>query len=249
MTCGSEHTVALTLEDKVYSWGQGEGGLLGHGNTVSQWSPRKIEALDLYAVSSVICGGLHTLAITRQGHVYTWGRAEGGQLGVPIDQMIHDPSTNELYLTTPKRIRGALDGQFVTQVACGDAHSLALTNLNQVYGWGYTNSGQLGLGVNQDNFEPGVSRYNLQVLEPVLIERLRAAKIVKIYAGSTFSLFMNEHQEVALPSITRSNPFTSCLDAVLMILVNLVLKKLSQKLYIQVKRRYSPYMYLLTVFR
>ena len=52
----------------------------------------------------------------------------------------------EVYLTTPKRIKSALEGLVVKQVACGDAHSLALTQGGQVYGWGYTHSGQLGMG-------------------------------------------------------------------------------------------------------
>lgn len=183
----------------MYSWGQGEGGLLGHGNTNSCFSPQKVQGLDSFSISSVVCGGLHTLAITRQGHVYSWGRGEGGQLGIPSDQLTYDPHTNDLYLTVPKRVRGSLDGLFVTQVACGDAHSLALTSLGQVFGWGYTNSGQLGLGVSQDNWEPGVSKYNLQVPEPVLIEKIRSIKITEIFAGSTFSLFMNEKREVNFP--------------------------------------------------
>lgn len=186
----------MTAQGQVYSWGQGEGGLLGHGNSISQPTPKKIDALDGLSITSIVCGGLHTLAVTKQGHVYSWGRAEGGQLGLPTDQMFYDSRTNDLYLTTPKRIRGPLDGLFVIQVACGDAHSLALTNLGLVYGWGYTNYGQLGLGVSQDNYEPGVSKYNLQVPDPTLIEKLRSVKIAEIFAGSTFSLFMTDKKEV-----------------------------------------------------
>jgi len=33
ISCGNEHSVALTEKGIVYSWGQGEGGLLGHGDT------------------------------------------------------------------------------------------------------------------------------------------------------------------------------------------------------------------------
>lgn len=188
--------MALTVEGSLYSWGQGEGGLLGQGNTISYFSPKKIDTLDSVQVTAVMCGGLHTLAVTRQGHMYAWGRGEGGQLGIPTDQLIYDTVNRELYLTTPKRVQGVLDMLFVSQVACGDAHSLALTSQGLVYGWGYTNSGQLGLGVSQDNYEPGVSKYDLQLMEPVLIERLKQIKIVEIFAGSTFSLFMSDKKEV-----------------------------------------------------
>lgn len=45
VACGTEHTVAMTEAGLVYSWGQGEGGLLGHGNTASVKKPKVIESL------------------------------------------------------------------------------------------------------------------------------------------------------------------------------------------------------------
>jgi len=35
VSCGSEHTAALTTQGLVYTWGEGEGGLLGHGDQES----------------------------------------------------------------------------------------------------------------------------------------------------------------------------------------------------------------------
>ena len=32
VSCGSEHTIALSENGNIFSWGTGEGGLLGHGN-------------------------------------------------------------------------------------------------------------------------------------------------------------------------------------------------------------------------
>ena len=127
--------------------------------------------------------------------LYCLGRAEGGQLGLPFEELIHPVGNNELFLTTPKRIRGNLENLIVSQVACGDAHSLALTEKGQVYGWGYTNNGQLGLGITGDHFDPS-SFQTLQVKEPVLIEKLSNMKIKEIFAGSTFSLFLNEKKEL-----------------------------------------------------
>mmetsp|Transcript_24849 Transcript_24849/g.22031 ORF Transcript_24849/g.22031 Transcript_24849/m.22031 type:complete len:102 (+) Transcript_24849:2548-2853(+) len=99
-------------------------------------------------IVSVVCGGLHTLALTKSGHCYSWGRGEGGQLGIHFDKLTHDQKKNELYLLIPMKVGGAIENVKIIQVACGDAHSLALSQNGQVYGWGYTNSGQLGLGVS-----------------------------------------------------------------------------------------------------
>jgi alpha-tubulin suppressor-like RCC1 family protein len=74
ISCGSEHTVALTTYNDLYSWGEGEGGLLGHGELKTEKSPRIIESMKKMDINSVVCGGLHTMVLTRQGHVYSWGK-------------------------------------------------------------------------------------------------------------------------------------------------------------------------------
>ena len=65
--------MAITKPAFVYTWGDGKEGLLGHGDTRSQDVPRRIESLREVEVTSVVCGGLHTLALTKQGHIYAWG--------------------------------------------------------------------------------------------------------------------------------------------------------------------------------
>ena len=195
VSCGTEHTVALDMSGKLYSWGQGEGGLLGHGDLNSVGTPKLIEELRKIEIESVECGGLHTVALSKTGACYAWGRGEGGQLGIPVEQLTHDKETNDLYLAFPKKIRGAIDGVQIVQVACGDAHSLALSKSGSVYGWGYTNSGQLGLGVTGETYDPK-GPYGLQVREPALIEKLNHTKVTEIFAGSTFSLFLNDKKEL-----------------------------------------------------
>lgn len=192
ISCGSLHTVALSNYNDLYSWGDGEGGLLGHGELKVEKSPKIIESMKKIEISSVVCGGLHTLCLTRQGHVYAWGRAEGCQLGIPYEQLTHDQEKGELYLATPKRVRGAIDGVNIVQIACGDAHSLALSQFGQVFTWGFSSSGQLGLGISGETSDP--SQRNIK--EPVLIDKLASVKITEIYAGYTFSLFLNDKKEL-----------------------------------------------------
>lgn len=42
ISCGYEHSVALTRAGEVYSWGHGEGGLLGHGELDDEAVPKMI---------------------------------------------------------------------------------------------------------------------------------------------------------------------------------------------------------------
>ena len=76
------------------------------------------------------CGAQHTVAVTRGGGLVGWGAAEFGQLGTgdmnntPVDQ------------PHPRPVKGGLPGVRFVQVACGEAHSLALTSSGHVFSFG-----------------------------------------------------------------------------------------------------------------
>jgi E3 ubiquitin-protein ligase HERC2 len=78
---GGKHAMALTLDGKVFSWGEGEDGKLGHGNRLNLDKPRMIEALRSKKIRDIACGSSHSAAITSSGELYTWGLGEYGRLG------------------------------------------------------------------------------------------------------------------------------------------------------------------------
>jgi len=45
VACGYNHTVALSKEGEVFTWGSGKEGALGHGNHEQQNYPKKVESL------------------------------------------------------------------------------------------------------------------------------------------------------------------------------------------------------------
>lgn len=54
----------------------------------------------------------------------------------------------------PPSVIGGLRGCTVVQVACGTAHTLALTTDGRVYAWGYNGQGAVGTGDDQDRLVP-----------------------------------------------------------------------------------------------
>ena len=82
ISAGSVHSLALTADGAVWSWGNGGCGELGHGDAQNQWQPKKIEAFAGQRVVAVSAGDYaHSLAITADGAVWSWGQGGSGCLG------------------------------------------------------------------------------------------------------------------------------------------------------------------------
>lgn len=77
--------MALTSRGKVYSWGNGQGGRLGHGNQTGKSTPVIIEELRDEEVIMIESGDAHSGCITGKGKVYVWGVGLNGRLGICFD--------------------------------------------------------------------------------------------------------------------------------------------------------------------
>ena len=191
---GYEHSVALTDSGELYSWGHGEGGLLGHGELDDQAVPKMVLEFRKKGlkVSKVCWGGLHTLAIAGDGELFTWGRGEGGQLGLS-KKSLESLERLDWGISVPISI---IKDKTIIDIAAGVAHSIALSEDGEVYGWGNSNYGQLGLGFSGESFEPGTGNAESSIYEPTLIKHLRGTEIARVYAGSTFTMFLSKEEEL-----------------------------------------------------
>ncbi|PIA47632.1 hypothetical protein AQUCO_01400330v1 [Aquilegia coerulea] len=144
LTCGADHTTAYSDSSlQVYSWGWGDFGRLGHGNSSDVFTPQPVKALQGIRIRQIACGDSHCLAVTMDGEVQSWGRNQNGQLGL---------GTTEDSLL-PQKIQ-AFQGISVKMIAAGAEHTAAITEDGKLYGWGWGRYGNLGLGDRTDRLLP-----------------------------------------------------------------------------------------------
>ncbi|KAL0371064.1 UNVERIFIED_CONTAM: PH, RCC1 and FYVE domains-containing protein 1 [Sesamum angustifolium] len=184
--CGVWHTAAVVevmvgsssssncSSGKLFTWGDGDKGRLGHGDKESKLVPTCVAALVEPNFCQVSCGHSLTVALTTSGHVYTMGSPVYGQLGNP-------QADGKL----PSRVEGKLGKSFVEEIACGAYHVAVLTSRTEVYTWGKGANGRLGHGDTDDrNF-------------PTLVEALKDKQVKSIACGTNFTAAICLHKWVS----------------------------------------------------
>ncbi|XP_073445780.1 inhibitor of Bruton tyrosine kinase isoform X2 [Dendrobates tinctorius] len=128
------HSVFLSQKGQVYTCGHGQGGRLGHGDELTCLVPRLVEGLTTHSCSQVAAAKDHTVVLTEDGYVYTFGLNTFHQLG------ILPPLSN---YNVPRQVQAkTLKGKSVMGVAAGRFHTVLWTK-DAVYTMGL-NGGQLG---------------------------------------------------------------------------------------------------------
>ena len=75
------HSAVISEEGQLFTFGQGNWGVLGHGNedSVHFTKPKQVMGLSKQKVVDVAMGEYHTVALTEDGNIWTWGY--GGKKG------------------------------------------------------------------------------------------------------------------------------------------------------------------------
>jgi alpha-tubulin suppressor-like RCC1 family protein len=178
IAAGAYHSMALTSDGTVWVWGENDYGQLGDGTangpqtcTIGSSSvpcsmtPVQVmttAGMPLGNVMAIAGGFYHSMALTSDGNVWTWGDNEFGQLGdgtAAGPQTCLKANTSDSYACsmTPVQVSGLSS---IAAIAGGFYQSMALTSGRIVWAWGYNVSGQLGTGVNS----PLYSSTPLQVI-------------------------------------------------------------------------------------
>ncbi len=140
----------------VFAMGYGGQGQTGQGTTTStNYGPMLVKGFEDVRIKKVArssYGGAsstsHCAALDEEGHVWTWGYNNVGQLGTG------DNSNRYVPWRIPKEW---FNNQRIVDIAitgAGTGSSYARTESGEIWAWGSNNTGQLGLGDTTDRWRP-----------------------------------------------------------------------------------------------
>ena len=164
--CGYEHTITLSDDGIVHSFGRNQEGALGLGHKQDVLLPTPIP--NLPKINLVSCGFNFTVFVDCEGFIWSFGFNNYGQLG----------TGNKTDFFNPQKI---LEIPPVLSVACGSFHTLIITNDDNLWSCGRNHCGELCHGDTEERLTP---------------QKTSFTNTSKVSAGSYHSLFENKKGEI-----------------------------------------------------
>lgn len=167
---GGHHSLALAADGDMFSWGRNPHGELGLSAPLTM--DRTQEAVNLSQMASeeivqMSAGAYHNAAVTKFGKVFCWGCNTSNELG--CDNVKGAPATDAFYsapnkvealwghpahsnLPPPYRFGRGLDEgrRYITNIACGASHTVAIDSLGRLLSWGCADGSRLGWDWHKD---------------------------------------------------------------------------------------------------
>ena len=99
---GNSYSIARTSKRRVFVWGNNEYGQLGDGTTIDKYEPTEITSnFDLNENETIIqvsLGEYHSIVMTSNGRILTWGSNTFGQLGIGTTTWKTTPSIVQIFV-------------------------------------------------------------------------------------------------------------------------------------------------------
>jgi len=162
VAAGTDHSLVLTQEGKVYAAGNNSNGNLGLGHNYSSEKFLSVNGLSGLKFM-MISAGRHSAALTEDNRLFVWGSA----------------FICERALVLPQELRSNKQIKFIS---VGEKSSAIIDEDSHLYTWGTDNNkGQLGVPLS------GSSNPN-DINMPQLVESLSFKQVTQVSAGLDFML-------------------------------------------------------------
>ena len=181
ISCGKNHTIAVEAPTtsghvpRVFSFGCGDYGCLGHGVQADEHYPRLISTLrgPLFASNYPVraeAGSSCSMVVTQQGHVYYMGKHR--QVGEATMR--------------PALIDALANNSHVVTSCSGGAQTVFCTTKNAVtVSWGKGDTGELGYGRGNQKSSA----------QPKFVEKLDACMVTDLACGYGHTLFLIKDED------------------------------------------------------
>ncbi|KAK9368870.1 regulator of chromosome condensation 1/beta-lactamase-inhibitor protein II [Lipomyces kononenkoae] len=160
---GEFHAFAIDTSNRVMAWGLNQYGQCGipsegageDGAVVT--SPTYVDALKDKDIISIAGGEHHSVVLSSNGDIYTFGRLDSSEIGIKRDALpdnvVKDAGGNPRFLPIPTKVAVADDTKFKL-VTSGSHHSIALAReQGSAWSWGFGETYQVGQGPAGEDVE------------------------------------------------------------------------------------------------
>jgi alpha-tubulin suppressor-like RCC1 family protein len=158
----------------ICSWGWNNLQLLQTDEVLSTPKPIIVH-IDCTKIKQFVSGGSHAAFLMEDDRIFTFGRNQSGQLGIGDTVDREDP--------VELKCEHFIDDK-VIEIACGDRHTMFVTQKGFLYACGHNFNYQLGLG------------HNNSMITPVIVDNLKHKKIDRAYCGSRHTVVCTERGEM-----------------------------------------------------
>lgn len=169
----SNHSLALKSDGTVWGWGKNKDGQLGDRTISNRETPVQVKGPEgkgkLENVVAIATGDGFSMALKKDGTVWTWGNNKFGQLGIGSDAP----------RLVPVQVESLTN---ITAIAAGAVHALALHKDGTVWAWGNNDNGRLGDDSTTDHRSP------VRVILALKKDKIPFAGVTAIAAGGAHSL-------------------------------------------------------------
>ncbi|KAG5182395.1 regulator of chromosome condensation 1/beta-lactamase-inhibitor protein II [Tribonema minus] len=171
VACGRNHTIALERPPgkRIFSWGFGGYGRLGHAGSDNEMTPRVInmfERMSHVTIKTLAAGGACSMALATTGHLYFWGKLPNAPRGEAT-----------MY---PKIVEDL--GNWSCRCMAASSQCIMVGAESSAVSWGQAIAGELGYGEGEDI--PKTSR------KPKILDALEGLTVTGVAMGLAHSVLL-----------------------------------------------------------
>ncbi|XP_032889000.1 X-linked retinitis pigmentosa GTPase regulator isoform X2 [Amblyraja radiata] len=172
--CGRNHTLIWTEQGNIYAAGDNSEGQLGLGDNQERTTFQRVEYFTGKGkIKQLAAGSNISAALTEDGNLFMWGDNSEGQIGLG----------SETSAFLPRQVNV---GKTVSWVSCGYYHSALVMGEGELYTFGESDNGKLGLPLGET--------INNRIPQPV---NNISGKVKQVACGGGHTLILTEQDVYA----------------------------------------------------